>query len=98
MDNLAPIENENSSRKLISILVLHLWIQFCDRFCSVCGPIRAAGGRLALLSVAAGDALGRPDEETLDALEGYQFLRTDVTGRIEISTDGERLWVEMERK
>ena len=54
--------------------------------------------RLVLVSVAAGDALGRPDEVTLQALEGYQLLRTDLNGWIEVSTDGERLWVEVERK
>ncbi len=54
--------------------------------------------RLALLSVAAGDKLGRPDAETLEALDGYQLLRTDLNGWIEVSTDGERLWVEVERK
>ncbi len=54
--------------------------------------------RLALLSVTAGDDLGRPDEETLQALEGYQLLRTDLNGWIEVSTDGEKLWVEVERK
>ncbi len=54
--------------------------------------------RLALLSVAAGDKLGRPDAETLEALDGYQLLRTDLNGWIEVSTDGERLWVEVEKK
>lgn len=53
--------------------------------------------RFVLLSVAAGDALGRPDEETLAALDDYQLLRTDQNGWIEVTTDGERLWVEVER-
>jgi hypothetical protein len=53
---------------------------------------------LALLSVAAGDEQGRPDAKTLEALEGYQLLRTDQNGWIEVSTDGERLWVEVERE
>ncbi len=38
------------------------------------------------------------DDQTLEALEGYQLLRTDLNGWIEVSTDGERLWVEVERK
>ena len=53
--------------------------------------------RLALLSVAAGDELGRPDIETLEALESYPLLRTDLNGWIEVSTDGERMWVEAAR-
>ena len=54
--------------------------------------------QVALLSVAAGDAEGRPDPETLKALEGYTLLRTDRNGWIKLSTDGERMWVEVERK
>ena len=54
--------------------------------------------RLALLSVAAGDALGRPDPETLEAVNGYRLLRTDLNGWIHLSTDGESLWVEVERR
>lgn len=54
--------------------------------------------QVALLSVAAGDRQARPDPEVLEALKGYQLLRTDQNGWIELSTDGERLWVEVERK
>ncbi len=54
--------------------------------------------QVALLSVAAGDRGGRPDPETLAALEGYTLLRTDMNGWIELSTDGEKMWVEVERK
>jgi beta-lactamase superfamily II metal-dependent hydrolase len=53
--------------------------------------------QLALLSVAAGDEQGRPDPQVLRALEGRSLLRTDQNGWIELSTDGERLWVEVER-
>jgi competence protein ComEC len=51
----------------------------------------------ALLSVGAGNLEGLPDPETLAALEGYTLLRTDRNGWIELSTDGEKLWVETER-
>jgi competence protein ComEC len=54
--------------------------------------------QLALLSVAAGDRSGLPSRETLEALDGYNLLRTDQNGWIEISTDGEQMWVEVERK
>lgn len=53
--------------------------------------------QVVLLSVAAGDREGRPHPETLEALEGYTLLRTDLNGWIEITTDGEWMWVEAER-
>lgn len=52
----------------------------------------------ALLSVAAGDREGRPDPEVLDALDGYTLLRTDQNGWIEITTDGEQMRVEAEKR
>jgi competence protein ComEC len=51
----------------------------------------------ALLSVAAGDPDGLPDPATLQALQGYNLLRTDRQGWIRLSTDGQQLWVEVER-
>jgi competence protein ComEC len=53
--------------------------------------------QVVLLSVAAGDEAGRPDPETLAAVDGYTLLRTDLDGWIHLSTDGERMWVEVER-
>ena len=53
--------------------------------------------QVVLLSVAAGDREGRPDPETLEAVEDYTLLRTDRNGWIEITTDGEQMWVEVER-
>jgi competence protein ComEC len=54
--------------------------------------------QVVLLSVAAGDAQGRPDPQVLQAVQGYTLLRTDRNGWIRLSTDGERLWVEVERR
>ena len=54
--------------------------------------------KVVLLSVAAGDREGRPDAETMQALKDYTMLRTDRNGWIELSTDGEQLWVEVERR
>jgi competence protein ComEC len=54
--------------------------------------------QVALLSVSAGDRDGLPSVETLAALEGYTILRTDQNGWIHLSTDGERIWVEVERR
>jgi len=53
---------------------------------------------LVLLSVAAGDSDGLPDLETLSAVQGYNLLRTDLNGWIRLSTDGELMWVEAERR
>jgi hypothetical protein len=51
-----------------------------------------------LLSMEAGDDDSLPYAETLQAVEDYQLLLTDQNGWIELSTDGERLWVEAEKK
>ena len=54
--------------------------------------------QVILLSVAAGDAEGRPDPQVLQVLQGRTLLRTDQNGWIELSTDAEELWVEVERR
>jgi len=53
--------------------------------------------QLVLLSVAADDHSGRPDRETIDALSGYSLLHTDQHDWVQISTDGEQMWVEVEK-
>ena len=53
--------------------------------------------RLFLLSVAADDPNGLPDRETLEALTSAPLLRTDEHGWVEISTDGQQMWVEVEK-
>jgi len=59
--------------------------------------IKALNPQLILLSVAAGDRQGLPSKDTLFAVEGYHLLRTDHNGWIQLITDGENLWVEVER-
>jgi len=54
--------------------------------------------RVVLLSVSAADKEGLPSPETLELLQGYTVLRTDRNGWIELSTDGEQMWVNVERK
>ncbi|PWB50198.1 MAG: hypothetical protein C3F13_17170 [Anaerolineales bacterium] len=54
--------------------------------------------QLAVLSVGAGDKSGLPSPETIEALRGYNLLRTDQNGWIEITTDGQQMWIEVERK
>jgi hypothetical protein len=53
--------------------------------------------QIVLLSVAAGDPEGFPSPETVAAVDGYKLLRTDRNGWIELITDGEQMWVEVER-
>jgi len=55
--------------------------------------------RLILLSAAAMDRRGRrPSPETLEVEEIYTLLRTDRNGWIELTTEGEQTWVEVEKK
>jgi competence protein ComEC len=53
--------------------------------------------QLVLLSVGVTDSRGLPDPEVIQALEGYNLLRTDQNGWIELTTDGEQMWVEAEK-
>jgi hypothetical protein len=50
-----------------------------------------------LLSLSTDDRERLPSPEALQAVEGYILLRTDRSGWIELSTDGESMWVEVER-
>jgi competence protein ComEC len=54
--------------------------------------------QVALLSVAAADRSGLPSAETIEAIGGYNLLRTDLNGWIEITTDGKQMWVESEKR
>jgi hypothetical protein len=54
--------------------------------------------QVVFLSVVAGNREGLPSPDTLKALRGYNLLRTDQNGWIELSTDGEQMWVEVQRK
>jgi len=54
--------------------------------------------QVVLLSVAALNREGLPSPETLQTIQGYTLLRTDRNGWIELTTDGEMMWVEVEKK
>jgi beta-lactamase superfamily II metal-dependent hydrolase len=54
--------------------------------------------QLIVISVAAGDKDGLPHEGTLNAVEDYPLLRTDQNGWIEVTTDGAKMWVEVENQ
>jgi beta-lactamase superfamily II metal-dependent hydrolase len=51
-----------------------------------------------VISVNAGDLNHRPDKAALQALGGRSVLRTDRNGWIDVSTDGQQMWVSVERK
>lgn len=50
------------------------------------------------LSVDAADQNGMPDSAVLESIKDYELLRTDQNGWIEITTNGEQMWVNVERK
>jgi competence protein ComEC len=50
------------------------------------------------LSVDAADQNGMPDSSLLESVKDYELLRTDQNGWIEITTNGEQMWVNVERK
>lgn len=54
--------------------------------------------QVVLLSVSAKDSGGLPGAKTLSAWQDYSLLRTDLNGWIEIETDGEQMWVQVENK
>ncbi len=51
-----------------------------------------------ILSVAAADFDGRPSPGLLETLKDANILRTDSMGRITLSTNGQEIWVSVERK
>jgi beta-lactamase superfamily II metal-dependent hydrolase len=59
--------------------------------------IQNVNPQLTVISVSAGDPNGLPSQDVLDSLDGYSFLRTDRSGWIRVSTDGEKMRVETER-
>lgn len=53
---------------------------------------------VALLSVSSADRDGLPDQETIQALQDTMVLRTDRAGWVHLVTNGEDMWLEVERK
>lgn len=52
--------------------------------------------RLGIVSVAPDDRQGRPSPSLLRRMAGVSLLRTDLHGWIEITTDGEQMWINVE--
>ncbi len=91
---LEAIQNDSAMRNFSAVLIPE------SGFAPLNPPgfIKSLNPSLAILSVAPGDKSGLPSPETLQALQGYNVLRTDQNGWIQITTDGKRMWVEVERK
>lgn len=53
--------------------------------------------QLLLLSVGIKDSRGLPNRGLIDRLAGYSLLRTDQHGTIHLTTNGEKLWIRLER-
>jgi competence protein ComEC len=52
---------------------------------------------VAVISVGEDNWFGHPSPQVLERLEDSLVYRTDLNGRVKLSTDGERLWVEVDR-
>lgn len=61
--------------------------------------LKAVDPRIVVISVGEDNRFGHPAPEVVEryATHGLTVLRTDEQGTIELSTDGERLWVETAR-
>jgi competence protein ComEC len=60
--------------------------------------LEAVSPLMAVVTVGRDNRFGLPSPETLARLEPRPVFRTDLHGDIEVSTDGERLWVETARE
>jgi beta-lactamase superfamily II metal-dependent hydrolase len=54
--------------------------------------------QLVVISVSADAYQEVPSPETLEALAGYPVLRTDHNGWVKVVTDGEEMWVIVEKQ
>ncbi len=59
--------------------------------------VEAVRPRLAVIQVGQDNDFGHPHPEVLARLAGVEILRTDQHGRIEVVSDGRRLWVRTAR-
>ncbi len=59
--------------------------------------LRAVQPGMAVISVGEENPFGHPAPDVLDRLDAPLLFRTDLHGTVRIVTDGQRLWVEVER-
>jgi len=94
LDTIAGLEN---GKKVGTVTMLLL----ADSGYAPVNPpewLAALRPQFAILSVAAGDPDGLPDQSVLDELTGITLLRTDQNGWIEVSTDGAAFHVDVEKQ
>ena len=60
--------------------------------------IATVSPRLAVIQVGAENKFGHPHPAILERLRGVEVLRTDQNGRIEVVSDGERMWTKTTRR
>jgi beta-lactamase superfamily II metal-dependent hydrolase len=60
--------------------------------------IRSLHPQLVILSVGAGDLSGLPDPSVIESIRDATLLRTDRNGWIEVTTDGNSMWVDVQKK
>ena len=58
--------------------------------------VAAVNPSVAVIQVGAENEYGHPTDEVLATLDGRLVLRNDRDRRIEISSDGRRMWIEAE--
>jgi competence protein ComEC len=95
--DLETLDASQDNPRLAGITALLL----ADRGSAELNPpewIRKLNPQVVLLSGLAGDQAGPPDPVMLEAVQGHNLLRTDQNGWIELMTDGEQLWGEVEKR
>lgn len=68
-----------------------------SKFSSSQAFIEAVNPQWAVIQVGEGNEYGHPHPSALNRLAGRSILRTDINGRVEMSSDGKQVWVELER-
>ena len=68
-----------------------------SKFSTDASFVTAVNPALAVIQVGE-NRYGHPDSAVLNRLTGRVVLRTDVDGRIEVSSDGRQVWVEREKE
>jgi len=59
--------------------------------------LHAVGPQVAVISVGADNSFRHPSAEVLERLDDMLIYRTDQNGRVAITSDGHRLWIDTER-
>lgn len=93
-DDRTTFEDEKTIGKVSALLL-------ADAGSAASNPpewIAALQPQVALISASPADLQDLPAPETLALLQGYTVLRTDRDGWIELTTDGQQMWVKVERK